>query len=327
MRSQYVATPVPVAIRPGEEVSGLQIVMDLSQLYSLSGRVTDLPDDGRRREIRAHDANQGEGNMIPFSRPVEAEGGFYLTSLPAGAYILRLLTWEGNDGRVAEQENLLLGRLDVTGDMEGVVLRPLPATGIRGRLMLEGFEEDGDSRPHEHFAILLRPLDGSPRLGVWARGPAFEFERRDIPPGGYEIEQRLHVPYLRMPDSSDGGRILVRVTEGRMETVNLVLSARGGKVTGRVWSRASADEDPVPASHYRVGLRNATGGVASVMADQDGRFDFGSVTPGDYAIWAWRDLKQAEVWDPKTWEQAADAIRRITVEKEMQVEVELTVTP
>lgn len=326
-RSQYVATPVPVTIRPGEEVSGLQIVMHLSQLFSLSGRVTDLPADGRRREIRAHDANQGEGNMVPFSRSVDAQGRFHLTGLPAGAYILRLQAWEDNDGRVAEQENLLLGRLDVAGDMEGVVLRPLPATGVRGRLLPEGFEEEGDTRLPEHFGIGLRPLDGSSPLGVSARGPAFEFERRDIPPGEYEIEQRLHVPYLRMPDGSDGGRILVRIAEGRMETLNLVLSARGGEVTGRVWSRASADEDPMPASHYRVGLRGAAGGSASVVADQDGRFDFGSVAPGDYAIWGWRDIRQAEVWDPKIWEQAAEVIRRIAVEKEMQVEVELTVTP
>jgi len=326
-RSQYVGTPVPVTVRPGAEVSGVQIAMNLSQLYSVSGRVTDLPDDGRRRDVRAHDANQGEGNMIPFSRSVEAEGRFHLTGLPAGDYVLRLQTWEDNDGRVAEQENLLLGRLNVAGDMEGVVLRPLPATGIRGRLMPEGFEEEGDTRPPEHFRIRLQPLDGSPPLWVPARGPAFEFERWDIPPGEYEIEQRLHVPYLRMPDSSDGGRILVRVAEGRMETVNLVLSARGGKVTGRVWSRASAAEDPMPAGHYRVGLRSTHGGSLSVMADQDGRFDFGSVAPGAYAIWGWRDLKQEEVWDPKVWEQAADAMRRITVEKEMQVEVELTVTP
>jgi hypothetical protein len=325
-RSRYIAAPVGIKLHAGEEVTGVQIVMDLSQLYSVSGRVTDLPDDGTRHEIRAHDAEQREGTF-PLSRSVDAQGRFHLTGLPAGSYILRLLTWEGNDGSEAEQENLLLGRLDVRGDMEGVVLRPLPATGVRGRLMLEGFEEEGDTRPPEHFAIGLRPIDGSPPLWVSARAPAFEFERRDIPPGEYEIEQRLHVPYLRMPDSSDGGRILVRVAEGRMETVNLVLSARGGKVTGRVWSRASADEDPMPASHYRVGLRSTHGGSVSVMADQDGRFDFGSVAPGDYAIWAWRDLRETEARDPKVWEQAGDGVRRITVEKEMHVEVELTVTP
>ena len=325
-RSRYVAAPVGIKLQAREEVTGVQIVMGLSQLFSISGRVTDLPDAGRKHDVRVQVAN-GRDVAFPISRPVDAEGRFHLTGLPAGDHVLRLQPWEDNGRMRSELESLSLGRLNVTGDMEGVVLRPLPATGIRGRLMPEGFEEERDTRPPEHFAIVLRPIDGSPPLWVPARGPAFEFERRDIPPGEYEIEQRLHVPYLRMPDSGDGGRILVRVGEGRMETVNLVLSAHGGKVGGRVWSRASADEDPMPAGHYRVGLRSTHGGSVSVMADQDGRFDFGSVAPGDYAIWGWRDVGETDLRDPKVWEQAGDAVRRITVEKEMQVEVELTVTP
>ncbi len=325
---QYTADPVRVTVQSGEEVSGLQIVMQLSEVYWVWGRVVSLPDDGKFREIRAREVSTPEGSGRGFSTILGSEGRFSLEGLSSGVYVLSL----GTENLRHEYGYLPLGALEVTRNLEDVILRPLPPTGVRGKLLLEGFEDGADIHAPEFYSFGLHHPDGQPVVSIQARAPGWEFERTDLPPGEYDLRPGFYVPYLKNPnEAADGPVKRIHVSEGKIETLSLVLSARGSRITGRVWTSRSGDQEQIPASHYRVGLRirhgNSKYDRQSVVADQEGRFSFGLLRPGEYEICAWPDLDRQEVRGTQAWEEAGESVRRFTLKEEMDVEIDLTAVP
>jgi hypothetical protein len=323
---QYVADPVRVSVRSGEDVSGIQIVMQLSEVFSVSGRVVSMPDDGKRREIRAREVRTLVGY---WPRTVLDSGDrFSVEGLTSGVYALSLVAGEGNSP--PEHASLALGTLEVTRNLEDVVLRPLPPTGVRGKLRLEGFEDGAGARAPEFYSLWLQPPAGQAVVSIQVRTPGWEFERTDLAPGEYDLRLGSHVPYLMAPgnNSTSASSMRVQIAEGRMETLNLVLSGRGSRISGRVWAAKTGDQEQVPGSYYRVGLRSRRGNSKyDRQADQEGRFDFGHFRPGEYEICAWPELDRQEVLGTEAWEEAADSVRRFTLQQEMDVEIDLTAVP
>jgi hypothetical protein len=80
-----------------------------------------------------------------------------------------------------------------------------------------------------------------------------------------------------------------------------------------------------------VGLQSRPGNSKydrqSVVADQEGRFDFGRFRPGEYEVCAWADVEQQQVLGTEAWEKAAGSVRRFTLQQEMDVEIDLTAAP
>jgi hypothetical protein len=324
------ARPVRVTVQSGEEVSGLQIVMRLSEVFRVSGRVVSLPDDGKRREIQAREVRTPEDHGFGIRGHLDAEGNFYIEGLPLGDYGITL--WSPEEGSSPQYADASLGTLEVARDLEDVILQPQPPTGIRGRFVLEGLDEGASVHVPEVYGFSLYRTDGRRPVSIAARGPEWEFERTDLLPGEYELRLGFRMPYLKNPnEAADGSVTRIHVSEGNIETLNLILSARGSRITGRVWAAKAGDQEQIPGSYYRVGLQSRLGKSRhdrrSVIADQEGRFDFGRFRPGEYEICAWSDLGQREVEGTQVWEEAAEAVRRFTLQEEMDVEIDLTAVP
>jgi hypothetical protein len=64
-----------------------------------------------------------------------------------------------------------------------------------------------------------------------------------------------------------------------------------------------------------------------MQADQNGRFDFDRVVPGEYRICAWSDPDTQPIFDDKTWAAAGGAVRKFSVETGSEVEIDLTAVP
>jgi hypothetical protein len=114
----------------------------------------------------------------------------------------------------------------------------------------------------------------------------------------------------------------VVATEGRIEEIEVVLSAEYSRVHGCV--KAGREEGRViTGGQYIVGLKNRDR-VRSAQADQNGRFSFDQIPPGDYRICAWPLLRSGEIRDEQTWEAAGPAARSFPVEAGSDIEIDLT---
>ena len=64
-----------------------------------------------------------------------------------------------------------------------------------------------------------------------------------------------------------------------------------------------------------------------LQADQNGRFSFDRVVPGEYRICAWTDIDPNLIADEASWEAAGCEEKVIPVAPDSEVEIDLTATP
>jgi hypothetical protein len=128
--------------------------------------------------------------------------------------------------------------------------------------------------------------------------------------GKYGNAEALNEP-LQIND--EGSRLILRV------------GFTPGQVTGTVTEKAqpfrAATTVLVPSERNRQDLyRTAT-------SDQDGRFTFANVPPGDYKILAWEDVPRGAYTDPAFLKNYEERGRAITIDKGETESVQITVIP
>jgi hypothetical protein len=79
-------------------------------------------------------------------------------------------------------------------------------------------------------------------------------------------------------------------------------------------------------AQFQVGISGPSG-FRAMQADQNGRFDFDRIVPGEYRICAWSAPDAQAIYDEKTWEAAGGAVRKFSVDAGSEVEIELTAVP
>jgi len=108
--------------------------------------------------------------------------------------------------------------------------------------------------------------------------------------------------------------------------VELQIGLDAGLVTGLVKASGATAGQP----HARIALArpgSAPVEFLSAQADQKGRFVLSGVRPGDYLIGAWTRMDAARLYEPRTWDLAGRAVKRLRVEPNLEVDLELTVAP
>ena len=311
--------PLEVEVEAGDIVEGIQLVLVPApvQRFEVSGRVTgiDLSEKGFHFvAIRRRRGSQ--------SRSLSEDGKFSFGNLAPGRYTFAYSRFDNPyERRRARQRPL--GAAEVDRDLSGLVLRPLPPTGFRGKLTFEF------SAPEADISLVFHSEDGTPYYVTQVTSPDFEFEATDLGPGTYSVETRrrrndetpFYVKGVRRGSELTPARDL-RLVRGRVDTIEVVLGNEFATVHGRVKQPRDTDEVRKGAQ-YRVGLKGPYG-VRAVQADQYGRFAFERVLPGEYQICAWANLDARQVRDDAAWEAAGAAVRTFPVEAGSDIEIDLT---
>ena len=139
--SLYAGRPVELEVAAGEIVAGLRIVLMRAggggfrvngavRGVELSSRVTNFV------RFRGFGSAARRLQTGVLAREVNADGTFAFDKIPEGRYVLTLqqVRAASTPGEQRRPERFMLGALDVAGDIEGLLLVPLPPTGIRGRI-------------------------------------------------------------------------------------------------------------------------------------------------------------------------------------------------
>lgn len=274
-----------------------------ARTFTVSGRVAGLesaPNIGHGVIVESVGAN-GE-----FRRNARLRGEeFQIPSLAPGRYLFRLMSF-GENGR----EMRLLDEVHVDRDIRDLVLTPGPPTGIHGRLVFV------DSPPGP-VVVRLQSSDRPSlrREQVRSKPPDYAFENGAVPPGRWDVELWGEY-YLVEP-------ISVNVAPGQMTEIEIPVSNQRSTVAGTAQLQGGQSREA--ASQFIVGLRGERG-AQRMQADDEGRFEFEKVIPGQYRIAAW-SRQDVDVESDEAWEEAGANSKTISVEPGFEVELDLTVTP
>jgi hypothetical protein len=320
---QLPSASLPVTLGEGEHMRGVELMLqeptpESVETFSVAGRVTgvDLTKDGARF-ISARARRSGRNARVA------ENGSFTISGLRPGNYQFRYnLRPNGRGGR-SISDSAFLGSVDVSGDIANLVLGPAPPTGLNGRLVIESGE------PYDIMTVWLIHIGSENGESMRATAPEFTFGRKDLQPGEYRIrvsprfrrENLWFVKEIRV-GGEPSEAMTVRVTEGVVQDVDVVLSADFSTIHGRV--KAGLDGGQLrKGAQYIVGLRG-DGLTRTVQADQLGRFSFDKVAAGDYKIGAWEGMTPGRVSRDETWAEAGPAVREFPVDAGSDIELDLT---
>jgi hypothetical protein len=303
---EYDSTEVPVRLEAGVETEvRLTLRRRSTRVFRVAGRVSGVPiGEGERHAAEMRPAREeigfGPGRRMA---ALDGEGRFVMEGVAPGRYWFLHM-------RMSERgapDQTPLGDIEVSADIDGLVLSPRPTVRVAGR-----FEFDG-ARPPGRLHAYLVSKDSAPTAPILGLPPDFRFEQDGFVPGLYAVASQSGEWFLKEVRRGDRSLDPEAISIGAdIDDLVVVLSDIYGSVEGRV--RSATGE----VRRYRVDL-SRTGGRSRIpgQTDQLGVFRFQQMAPGEYSVCV--RLADAPESSPCALERA------FPIEAGAAVELELTV--
>jgi Carboxypeptidase regulatory-like domain len=316
-----VSTAVAVPVTAGGQSRGFVIRMRRVPVFRIAGKAVNA--------ATGQPASNPSINLIPKNRlelpaqPMQAairDGTFEFNRVPAGTYVLEATP----DGM--SSDGILVGRQEVTvsrGDVENLLLPIVPATDVRGRVIVE----DGSSAPLSRTTVTLNVADGA-NYGISGAevGADGGFLIHGIEPASYRLDVLRLPPGTYLKAVRYGGQDVtgmpIDLSGDSAGLLDIVLSGKGGMVTGIVHDASGA-----PLRAALVALWNPRDPLPDLaqmftFAVEDGRFLYPSAKPGEYKLLSF-GAPRLEAADAYDWiAQFADRAVTVKVEESSQQAVD-----
>ncbi len=303
---------IELEVHDGELIDGLTITLGSRAVFEVSGVLSGVSiAPGDRVRVRLEEES---GSRRSFSASVTGAAAFRFPAVGEGRYLASATVSKGSPAR---STRTVLDPIDVRGDTAGMVLRPAATGSVMGVVELQG----GTAPPQFRLRLVSNDGLGARLFSIKPEDPRFELH--DLLPGSYRIEAASSLFYVKgvrqgadLASASD-----VAVSSGS-QRLSIAVAADYSHVYGTI--REPSGRRPLP--HAWAAVDGADGKVL-VKADQQGRFVFGKIVPGEYRICAWADIQPYEVEDEASWEAAGCAENLIQVPPDSQVEIDLRAVP
>jgi protocatechuate 3,4-dioxygenase beta subunit len=291
----------PVEIATGARVTGIDITMARARTFTVKGRVVTSGGSGAPNVAVTlrKSGNPLDIDLNLHSTTRNANGDFELRGVQSGSYLLLATR---NQTEVAARP------LEVAGDAEGVTIVLENGSQLKGKIVVEG-----EKALPGRFSVFLT-TDG--RRGYVMAPQSGQVTQGNVAPGRYEV-RLMGIPaglYLKSIRSGEADALSegLVVAPGAAVDFEIALAADGGKVEG-----TALDKSGQPTSGATVllapelRLRSRGDLYKTATTDQFGKFEFASIAPGDYKVFAWEDVEPG-IWnDPdflKTYEKNAEPV-------------------
>lgn len=320
------AQAMAIRLGPGEERSGIDFRLSPVQAVSISGRVVSAATGRPVADMMVTLVPRTEGFSALVSRQFQradpATGRFSLTNVRPGSYVLAAFYRDGESQLYARQE-IEVG----SSDLEGLELMLSPGATIQGRVAVE---PGGGSLKLDEARVFLEPQQEDLRYGGPGGGRIREdgsFEFRNVAPGRYAVRvyrlpEGSYLKAARMGDQdvlADGFTIQA-ASGGALE---LLVSPAGGQVDGVV---LDAEKKPHPGAVVTLipdeKRRHREDLFFQQSSDQNGRFSFRGVPPGEYKVFAWDKIDDGVYRDPAFLERFEDEGAKVAVKERSTVTAE-----
>lgn len=279
----------------GQEVTGIDIVLERSRKVTIRGRVRSATTGATlavRMSLEQLDAHGVASAALSAPFSFGSDNEFEIRDVAPGSYLL----WaEGSDGGkpVSGHIPLAVGPFDINdaevtvqGDRQG---RAVLVTD-NGVTLAEApslrFE------PRNERAKIVNASETPDGYNFSLRGgETYDLFADNLPNDYYVAAVRVNGADM-MPFGIDGNAASLD------NPFEVVLDSRGGAVSGRVqgsddtlWTRASVALIPDPPNGRVQAYREGA-------ADENGVFTIHGVPPGHYVLIAWRDEPPCDYWNP-----------------------------
>lgn len=308
---------VAIQLQAGEERSGVDFRLSPVQAVSVSGRVVaaatgrPLADVG----VTLVPRTEGFSPLVArsFQRADPATGRFTIANVRPGSYALGAFYRDGETELYARQE-IEVG----STDLEGVELALSPGTRIQGRVAVE---PGGASLKLDEARVSLEPQQENLGFGGFGTGRIKEdgtFELPNLAPGRYSVRiYRLpEGSYLKAARWGDQDVLSAGLTiqPGSGGVLELLVSPAGAQVDGIV---LDAEKKPHPGAAVVLvpdeKRRHREDLFFQQSSDQNGRYSFRGVPPGEYKVFAWDKIESGIYRDPAFLERFEDEGVKVSV--------------
>ena len=295
------ARAVTVAVKAGEEIPALEVLLRRVEVFSVRGRVYNM---ALRRSNASYNVflspRDGDGWLSLPQRDAivdDKNGAFTIHDLLPGPYVLGAF-WLDEGKRYQAYQSIDVGNADV----EGVGLTLLPGMSLNGRVAWDG-QPTFDTT--YRLSVYLRAADNvSGYFGHATVTPPWTFVLNDI----HDLTYRVGVSglcndcYLKALRYGGGSSPEDTFTpaRGSNAALELTVSSKGARIRGSV-----ADTDNLPAIGVWVILvpdearRSSRRLYKSASTDQYGRFELRGIAPGDYKLFSWEEVESGAWEDPE----------------------------
>jgi len=223
-------------------------------------------------------------------------------------------------------------------DVNDVLLSVEPYVSIPGKVTTDGTELS--SIELSRVRVSLNLSAGGRRLrdtsygaigGVPGLNPDGTFTLKDVMAGEYMLSVVLLPPtdYIKQAlyDGSDVLNGPLLVTSSGPGTLTIVLSSKGGQITGTV-----VDAKRLPARGVQAVLvpdehRDRAELYKTAMTDDAGRITLTGIAPGNYKLFAWEALEPYAYYDPKVIERFEQQGTPVHVTETSTASVEVRMIP
>ena len=339
---------VGIDLQPGGEVRGIDFTLIRTQRVRITGVVIDTttgrPPQNASVSVAPRDASATSPldallGMDPSggNRYNPATGEFVVVNVASGSYWLQVIaqgqaaTPPGTpDAPPTTQEalnalnsiNSARMPVDVLGsDITNLTLNVGPGMTVTGRIQIEG-AQPANSADLQRIGVQLQSSSGGGNILALLQGGVIRaaadgtFSIPRITAGDYKLQvsglgPTLYLKSARLGQSDALGG--VTISEPLNGSLEIVLHPNPGQVSGNV---VDATLKPIGGVQAILvpdqALRDRQDLYRTAVTDQDGRFTFRGITPGDYRIFAWEDIEPFAYFDPavvKQYEALGKAIR------------------
>jgi protocatechuate 3,4-dioxygenase beta subunit len=337
-----IGTATPIEVQPAIEISGLDFRLDEQPTYSVRGRVIDpssgQPPRNTSVSITLRDSVVNTGFFSSGSIYNPSDGTFEFRDVAPGSYLVRAqlpLNGRFEPGQPPPAPPTATAPVDVAGDVDGVVLTLVPSASIFGRVRLEGEplpQQAQGFRPTVNLRPAVLGGIGGPPPRPSQTNPDGSFNIDGVVPGDYRVtanwgfgssQMNLYVKEIRLGSTDVLNNAMV-VTGPTSELLEVVFGKDAGQVSGTV----RADSQQLMASAQVVLVptqREQHDRYKFEITNKNGQFNFLSVPPGSYKIFAWEDIERFSWFDSAVLARYEAEAMPVTVNASSNVTLDLKV--
>lgn len=346
-----------IEVRPGDELSGVDVSVSRQDLFRVRGRVIDPTTGQPPRTASVTIVPRGSagtplGSLSVATTPYNsADGTFELRDVAPGAYWVRatvstasadaVLTANAAGRTLADifTESVMTGRrvaqvpADVAGsDVDGLVITVGAGASIRGRLRVEN-QTLAALGNLERLQVTLTPATtgttSNPHRTVTTEGV---FRLENVSPGEYFVSVQplpagYYVKAARL-DQADALEQPIVISGPVSGTLDVLLSRAAGRVDGTVVdsrgqgvSGVQAVLVPAQRLRWRFDL------FKTAVTDSSGRFSLTGIPPGDYSLFSWEALDSFAYFDNDVLRQSEAAGTSVRIAESSASTTQIKIIP
>jgi len=290
------AKAVAVAVGAGEVIRGIDLRLAGRAGAPLRGRVTGVPEQGPQTPVEVWLSVPDAPRAFPgpASQAIPPDYQFTFPAVSSGKYTL-MAYFRSGDRRYRTVQNIEVGE----SESPEVVIALNAAVDLSGQVKLEGSAPEFSQR----VRVELIPGDGLPVMEQLAAEAAADgkFMIRQVPPGVWDINVRP-VPaggYIKSMQlgTQDVLTEEMRIGPGSSGPLNIVVSARGAQVEGNVQAESEQRRSLIVLAPWGK-FRHVASFFRVTMSDEKGHFELRGITPGEYRLFAFDDMKPQRWLEP-----------------------------